>query len=107
MKPKKKPKKPSSRPVVESGRSKKVPNPGYDIEVSEYDADTVPVFCKKNRISMAFYYKLKLQGKTPREMHLGRKRLISHEAARQWRIARETEADAKIADEIGAAMAVT
>ena len=39
---------------------KKRPNPPYDIEVSEYDADTVPVFCNKNRISTAFYYKLKI-----------------------------------------------
>jgi hypothetical protein len=79
---------------------KKIPNPPYDIEVSEYDADTVPVFCKKNRINTAFYYRLKLQGKTPREMHPGNKRLISREAARLWRIAREAEADAKIAAEM-------
>jgi hypothetical protein len=69
--------------------------PTYDIVVESYDSDTVPVFCKKNRISVAFYYKLKLQGKTPREMHLGNKRLISKESAEQWRKDREAEAAKK------------
>jgi hypothetical protein len=80
----------------------KVPNPGYDIEVDEYDADTIPVFCKKNRISGAFYYKLKLQGKTPDEMWLGNKRLISREARQRWRAEREAEAKAKNAAKIEA-----
>src|SRR4051812_28224560 len=55
-----------------------------DIEVLQFDADTIPVFCRKHRISPAFYYKLKLQGMTPDEMHLGRKRLISREARERW-----------------------
>ena len=37
------------------------------------------------------YYKMKLQGKTPREMHFGKRRLISREAAA--RVAQEREAE--------------
>jgi hypothetical protein len=75
-------------------RSKNPRGPPYDIEVSDYDADTIPVFCKKNRISVAFYYKLKAQGKTPREMHLGNRRLITREAAARWRAEREAASTA-------------
>jgi hypothetical protein len=82
---------------------KKVPSPAYDIEVEEFDADTIPVFCKKNRISPAFYYKLKLQGKTPDEMWLGNKRLISREARERSRAEREAETKTMIAAEIEAA----
>lgn len=70
-------------------------DPPYDIAIESFDCDTVPLFCKKNRISVAFYYKLKLQKKTPREMHLGNKRLISKESAEQWRKDREAEAAKK------------
>ena len=73
------------------GRPQQLRGPPYDIAVESYDCDTVPVFCKKNRISVAFYYKLKLQGKTPRELHLGNRRLISRESAEQWRREREAE----------------
>lgn len=63
----------------------------YDITVSEFDADTIPVFCKKNRISVAFYYMLKAQHKNPREMHVGKRRLVSRVAAEEWRRACEAE----------------
>jgi hypothetical protein len=66
-----------------------------DTKVVEYANDTIQIFCLKNRISVAMYYLLKSQGKGPREMAVGRKRLISHEAAEAWRIEREAEADAK------------
>ena len=79
---------------------KKVPNPHYDLEIDEFDADTIPVFCKKHRISPAFYYKLKLQGKTPDELWLGNKRLISREARERWRAEREAETKNKIAAEV-------
>ena len=76
------------------------PNPAYDIEVDEFDVDTIPTFCKKHRISPAFYYKLKLQGKTPDEIWVGNKRLISREARQRWRAEREAETKSKIAAEV-------
>ena len=74
----KKAKKPSARPAEPVRKKNR-----YDIRVAEAecDADPVPIFCKKNRISVAFYYQLKAQGKNPREMHVGKRRLISRVAA--------------------------
>jgi hypothetical protein len=50
---------------------------------------TVQEFCDAYRISKSRYYELKAQGLTPVEMHVGRKRLISFEAADLWRRQRE------------------
>ncbi|MBA3241961.1 MAG: hypothetical protein H0T60_12105 [Acidobacteria bacterium] len=59
-------------------------------------AYTVPEFCQAHRFSKAFYYLLKQRGIAPREMHIGGRRLISKEAAAEWRrereLASETEA---------------
>jgi hypothetical protein len=66
-----------------------------DSAVSEYDCFTIPAFCQRNCISLAFYYKLKLQKKTPREIRLGNRRLISREAAEQWRREREAASAAE------------
>jgi hypothetical protein len=55
-------------------------------------AFTVEEFCDAHRISRARYYELKRQGLTPVEMVVGRRRLISYEAAERWRRAREAAA---------------
>jgi hypothetical protein len=55
-------------------------------------AFSVPEFCDAHRISKARYYELKQQGLTPVEMVVGRRRIISHEAAEQWRRQREAAA---------------
>jgi hypothetical protein len=55
-------------------------------------AYSVNEFCATHRISLAFYYRLKRAGAGPKEMLLGRKRLISTEAAAAWRRAREDAA---------------
>jgi hypothetical protein len=58
------------------------------------DARPLPVaysileFCKAHRISQAFFYELKRAGLGPREMIVGRRRIISGEAAADWRRAR-------------------
>ena len=39
-------------------------------------------------ISEGFYFELKKQGKGPREMHVGARRIISIEEAAKWRAAR-------------------
>lgn len=45
---------------------------------------SIPEFCKAAGISLAFFYELKREGRTPREIHLGTRRLISIEEARRW-----------------------
>jgi len=59
-------------------------------------AFTVREFCAAHRISTAFYYVMKAEGWGPREMRAGARVLISHEAAADWRRAREAAAEAGI-----------
>jgi hypothetical protein len=54
-------------------------------------AFTVPEFCEAHRISVAKYYEIKKQGWGPVEMEVGRRRLISYEAAAKWRRKREVD----------------
>jgi hypothetical protein len=49
-------------------------------------AYTVKEFCAAHRISVAFYYELKREGRGPREIELNTRRIISAEAAREWRL---------------------
>jgi hypothetical protein len=53
---------------------------------------TVAEFCQQHHISIALFYKLRKAGLGPREMVVGRRRLISTEAAAEWRRAREATA---------------
>ena len=55
-------------------------------------AYTIAEFCLSHRIAVSMYYKLKTQGLGPREMAVGSRRLISQEAAAEWRKAREAAA---------------
>ena len=48
-------------------------------------AFTIPQFCVAHGISEAFYYQLQKDGKGPATMRVGRRRLISIEAAKAWR----------------------
>ncbi len=48
-------------------------------------AFSVADFCREHGISRAFFYKLLLEGCGPRVMKVGRRTLISREAAEQWR----------------------
>ena len=50
---------------------------------------TVAEFCEAHRISQAKYYEMKKEGWGPVEMEVGRRRLISFEAAAEWRRKRE------------------
>ena len=64
----------------------------------EGDAYTIPEFCAANRISESMYHKLKSLGLGPREMDVGRRRIITPEANAEWQAAREREdASASIA----------
>jgi hypothetical protein len=55
-------------------------------------AYSIKAFCIAHNISEAFYFKLKKEGRGPREMAVGRRTLISIEAAADWRHEREADA---------------
>ena len=50
-------------------------------------------FCEAHRIGRSFFYKLLKEGRAPRTMEVGRRRLVSREAAAAWReqMTKETE----------------
>jgi hypothetical protein len=52
-------------------------------------AFSIGEFCRAHRISPAFYYELKNTGRGPVEMKIGTRRVISAEAAFDWRRERE------------------
>jgi predicted DNA-binding transcriptional regulator AlpA len=51
----------------------------------EPDCYTIPEFCQRNRISTQFYYKLRSEGRGPREVRFGSLVRITKEAAAAWR----------------------
>ncbi|MBO4222008.1 hypothetical protein [Bradyrhizobium neotropicale] len=58
----------------------------------ERRALTIAEFCRAYHISQDHYFKLRRQGKGPREMLLGTKKLITLKAAEQWEAEREAAA---------------
>jgi len=52
-------------------------------------AFTIDEFCTAHRLSPEMYFKLKRDGRGPREMQVGRRRMISAESAARWRAERE------------------
>jgi hypothetical protein len=60
-----------------------------DVAVDDADAFSVAEFCRRNRISVQLFYKLKPQGLMPPTFRLGARVLISREAAAAWRRERE------------------
>ena len=63
-------------------------------------ASTVPQFCDGHNISRTHFYELVKQGKAPRLMKVGRRTLISHEAAADWRRRIEAETAGEMVDAI-------
>jgi predicted DNA-binding transcriptional regulator AlpA len=51
---------------------------------------SVSQFCREYGISRGLFYKLLRDGHGPRVMKAGRRTLISHEAAEEWRRSMET-----------------
>ncbi len=47
--------------------------------------ETVDEFCKSNRISRAFFNKLRTSGQAPDLIKIGRRVLIAAEASAEWR----------------------
>ena len=52
-------------------------------------AVSIPVFCQTHGISRAHFYNLMKRGKAPRTLLVGRRRLVSEQAAADWRISME------------------
>jgi predicted DNA-binding transcriptional regulator AlpA len=48
-------------------------------------ATSIPVFCKAHGISRAHFYNLMKRGEAPRTLVCGRRRLVSDDAAAEWR----------------------
>jgi hypothetical protein len=48
-------------------------------------------FCQAHRLSEAMFFKLKAQGRAPREVAVGTRRFITFEDAAAWRSARQQE----------------
>lgn len=55
----------------------------------ERETFSIPDFCAAHNISRSFYFRLRAQGMTPREMRVGGRVIISREAAADWRRERE------------------
>src|SRR5262245_52008950 len=84
-------------------KSTSVPRPRHELPMPRGPpppraAFTVPEFCEAHRISVAKYYEMKKEGWGPVEMEVGRRRLISYEAASVWRRERETTASSTTAE---------
>ena len=56
--------------------------PSHPIPQAVFD---VPTFCIAHKISRSFFYKLLSEGRGPRLLKLGKRTLISAEAAAEWR----------------------
>jgi hypothetical protein len=54
-------------------------------------AFNIPELCEAARISEGFYFKLKREGRGPREMKMGARTLVSVDAAKRWLRAFERE----------------
>jgi hypothetical protein len=73
-------------------------HPARGLAADDEDADagadcfTIREFCRRHRISEAFYHKLKGLGLAPVAMRVGTRVLISREAAAAWRREREAAA---------------
>jgi predicted DNA-binding transcriptional regulator AlpA len=60
-------------------------------DIIDPDAVSIENFCRRHSISTAWYYELRRRGRGPRELRIGRKVLITREAAAEWRRNREAE----------------
>jgi hypothetical protein len=57
-------------------------------------AYSIREFCEAHRISVRAYFKMKAEGWGPTEMRIGKRVVISLEAAARWRAEREAAAAA-------------
>jgi hypothetical protein len=55
------------------------------VQATTRKAATIDEFCNDHRISRAFFYKLKKQGRAPRVTAIGSRRVITIEDETEWR----------------------
>jgi hypothetical protein len=67
----------------------------------EFDAFSIPEFCLRKSISSALFFKLAREGRGPRVMRVGRRTLITKEAAAAWRRTLEEASDPAISEVAG------
>lgn len=60
-----------------------------------FDAPSIDGFCARQGISRGSYYNLRKAGKGPQEFRVGTRVVITREAERQWREARQAAAEAE------------
>jgi hypothetical protein len=68
------------------------------MRADEQDAFSIPEFCVRNGISSALFFKLAREGGGPRVMRVGRRTLITREAAAAWRHEREAASAPRTAE---------
>ena len=61
-------------------------------EGGEFDAFSISEFCRRHAISQQFFHVLRNKGQGPQVMRVGRRVMITKEAAAAWRAAREEAA---------------
>ena len=64
------------------------------VHTAERDAFSIPEFCLRHGFSQAKYFQIAAAGEGPRVMRVGKRVLISKEAAADWRMSREAAAAA-------------
>jgi hypothetical protein len=64
----------------------------------EADAISIPEFCRRHQISVGMYFKIAREGFGPRIMKVGRRTLVSREAAEEWRRERELASTPRTAE---------
>lgn len=65
------------------------------IDLTDREAYSVEAFARAHSLSVAMFYKLRVQGLAPACFKVGARTLISREAAARWRAAREQAATAE------------
>ena len=65
------------------------------IDPTDREAYSVEAFARAHSLSVAMFYKLRVQGLAPACFKVGARTLISREAAARWRVAREQAAAAE------------
>ena len=56
-----------------------------DTHTIDRDSFQIVEFCRRNGISRSTFYNLQAEGRAPRTFNVGRRVLISKEAAAEWR----------------------
>jgi hypothetical protein len=72
---------------------KRMQNPNVEYD-SDLDSYSIIEFCRRHSISVSGFYQMKREGWGPDTFFVGKRQLISREAAERWRRERERAAAA-------------